>query len=100
VAYSNCKRYARATSTRIKKNEGRSNNNEIRKCSRKDKNNNWSNWPKQPYVLLRDDGFPSGLDNKSFPKIRRETIKAAGNAVVPQVVYEIFQSIQKYTLTF
>jgi DNA (cytosine-5)-methyltransferase 1 len=36
------------------------------------------------------------LDGITFPKWRRESIKAYGNAIVPQVVYEIFQSIQEY----
>jgi DNA (cytosine-5)-methyltransferase 1 len=96
VAYSNSKRYTRPTSTRVKEVEGRANNNEHRECSRKDKINNWDNWPKQPYVLLRDDGLPTGLDIKTFPSIRRESIKAAGNAIVPQVAHEIFKTIEKF----
>jgi DNA (cytosine-5)-methyltransferase 1 len=96
VAYSNSKRYTRPTSTRIKENERRANNNEHRECSRKDKVNNWNNWPKQPYVLLRDDGLPTGLDYKTFPSIRRESIKAAGNAIVPQVAFEIFKAINQF----
>jgi DNA (cytosine-5)-methyltransferase 1 len=96
VAYSNSKRYTRPTSTRIEETEGRTNDNEHRECSRKNKINNWDNWPKQPYVLLRDDGLPTGLDIKTFPSIRRESIKAAGNAIVPQVAYEIFKTIEKF----
>jgi len=56
----------------------------------------WRDWPKQPYVLLRNDGLPAGLDAKTFPKIRRETIKAMGNAIVPQVAYQIFQAINQF----
>lgn len=96
VAYSNSKRYSRSTSTRIEKIERRINIYEHRKCTRENKIVNWDNWPKQPYVLLRDDGLPFGLDNKTFPKIRRESIKAAGNAIVPQVAHEIFKAIEKF----
>ena len=96
VAYSNSKRYTRPTSARVKEIKGRTNNNEYRECSWKNKVNNWDNWPKQPYVLLRDDGLPTGLDYKTFPSIRRESIKAAGNAIVPQVAYEIFKAINEF----
>jgi DNA (cytosine-5)-methyltransferase 1 len=36
------------------------------------------------------------LDYKTFPSIRRESIKAAGNAIVPQVAYEIFKAINEF----
>jgi DNA (cytosine-5)-methyltransferase 1 len=38
------------------------------------------------------------LDGTSFSaaKWRNESIKAFGNAIVPQVVYEIFKAIEKY----
>jgi DNA (cytosine-5)-methyltransferase 1 len=32
----------------------------------------------------------------SFSKWRNESIKAGGNAVVPQVVYQIFKAIEQY----
>ena len=96
VAYSNSKRYSRTTSTRVEEVEGRTNFYEHRKCTWKDKSNNWRDWPKQPYVLLRDDGLPCGLDHKAFPKIRRESIKASGNAVVPQVILELFKAIERF----
>jgi len=35
-----------------------------------------------------------GLDNITFPKWRNESIKGYGNAVVPQVVYRIFKTIE------
>ena len=34
------------------------------------------------------------LDGITFPRWRAESIKAYGNAVVPQVVYEIFRAIE------
>ncbi len=96
LAYSNSERHTRTTSTRTKETEGGAILYENRKCTRQDQGNHWDNWPKQPYVLLRDNGVPCGLDTKTFPSIRRETIKAAGNAVVPQVAHQIFKAIEKF----
>jgi DNA (cytosine-5)-methyltransferase 1 len=36
------------------------------------------------------------LDSITFPKWRNESIKAAGNAIVPQVAYQIFKAINDY----
>lgn len=36
----------------------------------------------------------SGMDNITFSKWRTESIKAYGNAIVPQVAYEIFKAIE------
>lgn len=57
---------------------------------------NWQNFPTQPPICGGDDGLPTELDGITFPKWRNESIKAYGNAVVPQVVYEIFKAIQAY----
>lgn len=56
----------------------------------------WSHFPTQSPVRSRDDGFPIPMDGITFPKWRAESIKAYGNAVVPQVVYEIFKAIESY----
>jgi DNA (cytosine-5)-methyltransferase 1 len=37
------------------------------------------------------------LDGIAFSKWRNESIKAYGNAIVPQVVYQIFKTIEEYT---
>ena len=55
----------------------------------------WSRFPTEPPICGGDDGLPSELDGITFPKWRAESIKAYGNAVVPQVVYEIFKAIEK-----
>jgi DNA (cytosine-5)-methyltransferase 1 len=55
----------------------------------------WQNFPTQSPVCSGDDGIPSKLDGITFPKWRNESIKAYGNAVVPQLVYEIFKVIDK-----
>lgn len=43
-----------------------------------------------------NDGISDRLDSITFPKWRNESIKAGGNALVPQVVYQIFKAIQQY----
>lgn len=53
----------------------------------------WSNWPTQSPICNGDDGLSSKLDGITFPKWRAETIKGGGNAIVPQVAYEIFKVI-------
>jgi len=54
----------------------------------------WQNFPTQSPVCSGDDGISHGLDNITFPKWRNESIKGYGNAVVPQVVYRIFKTIE------
>lgn len=54
----------------------------------------WRNFPTQPPVCNGDDGLSLGLVGITFPKWRAESIKALGNAIVPQVIYEIFRAIQ------
>ena len=53
----------------------------------------WHDFPTQSPVCSRNNGLPAGLDGITFPKWRNESIKAAGNAVVPQVVLKIFEAI-------
>lgn len=56
----------------------------------------WDNFPTQSGVCSRDDGIPGGLDGITFPKWRKESIKGYGNAVVPVLVKQIFDAINKY----
>ena len=55
----------------------------------------WAGFPTQPPVCNGDDGLSLGLAGIAFPKWRAESIKALGNAWVPQVAYEIFRAIQQ-----
>lgn len=57
--------------------------------------NDWSNFPTQSPVCDRNDGLSHRLVDISFPKWRNESIKAYGNAWVPQVAYEIFSVIDE-----
>ena len=60
------------------------------------KQNYWGKFPTQSPICGRNDGIPKELDNITIPKWKKETIKAYGNAIVPQVAYEIFKTIQYY----
>lgn len=62
--------------------------------------NNWKNFPTQSPICSGDDGLSARLDSITFPKWRNESIKAAGNAIVPQVAYQIFKTIKLYNAKF
>ncbi len=57
------------------------------------KNDRWENFPTESPICTGGNGIPSGLDGITFSKWRRESIKAAGNAIVPQIAYQLFQTI-------
>jgi len=56
----------------------------------------WENFPTQTPICDGDDGLSARLDTITFPKWRNESIKAGGNAIVPQVAFRIFQSIKAW----
>jgi DNA (cytosine-5)-methyltransferase 1 len=53
----------------------------------------FENFPTEPPICGGDDGLPTELDGITFPKWRQESIKGYGNAIVPQVAYQIFKVI-------
>jgi DNA (cytosine-5)-methyltransferase 1 len=55
----------------------------------------WQSFPTQSPICGGDDGLLTELDGITFSKWRNESIKAYGNAIVPQVAYEIFKAIQR-----
>ena len=55
----------------------------------------WDKFPTEPPVCGRNDGISRELDGITFSKWRTESIKALGNAIVPQVAFEIFKAIQQ-----
>jgi DNA (cytosine-5)-methyltransferase 1 len=59
----------------------------------------WDSFATQSPICGRDDGIPTQLDGISFSKWRNESIKGFGNAVVPQVVHQIFKTISLYEST-
>ena len=56
----------------------------------------WENFPTVSPICNGNDGLSNRLDSITFPKWRNESIKAGGNAVVPQVVLQIFKAIEQY----
>ena len=56
-------------------------------------NMEWEKFPTQPPVCGGNDGLPTELDGITFPKWRNESIKGYGNAIVPQIAYELFKII-------
>lgn len=66
------------------------------RLSRLQQSGRWRNFPTQSPVCRGNDGIPFDVDSLtiSFTKWRQESIKAYGNAWVPQVAYEIFRAIE------
>lgn len=64
--------------------------------ARSNKRNIWQNFLTVSPICDGDDGLSDRLDGITFPKWRNESIKAGGNAIVPQVVYQIFKAIEQY----
>lgn len=57
----------------------------------------WEDFPAQSPVCRRNDGLPFNVHDLtiSFTKWRQESIKGYGNAIVPQVILEIFKAIEE-----
>lgn len=57
----------------------------------------WRNFPTQSPVCRRNDGLPFNVHDLTIPftKWRQESIKGYGNAIVPQVILEIFKAIEE-----
>ena len=72
--------------------QGHSNGQRERQFRRSD----WRGFPTQSPICSGNDGLPTELDRITFSKWRNESIKAYGNAVVPQVVYQLFKAIEAH----
>ena len=59
----------------------------------------WAFFPTVSPIHRGNDGLPFPLDNLTISegKWRTESLKAYGNAIVPQVMYRIFQAIESVT---
>ncbi|RGP03356.1 DNA cytosine methyltransferase [Bacteroides ovatus] len=57
----------------------------------------WEIFPTQSPVCRGNDGLPFDVDDLSIPftKWRQESVKGYGNAIVPQVILEIFKAIEE-----
>jgi DNA (cytosine-5)-methyltransferase 1 len=92
VADTNLQRFNKFGSTFIT-------NKQKRQYSKKnpfDRQRCWQNFPSVSPICTGDDGISDRLDSITFPKWRNESIKAGGNAIVPQVVLQIFKTIEQY----
>lgn len=69
---------------------------ERRRFRQSHQRNMWDSFPSVSPICTGDDGISDRLDSITFPKWRNESIKAGGNAIVPQVVYQIFKTIEQY----
>jgi DNA (cytosine-5)-methyltransferase 1 len=96
VTNSEPKGHKRLHETRIENDNHRQNTKIWGSSSRHNKENNFINFPTKSPICGGDDGIPRELDSITFPKWRNESIKAYGNAIVPQVAYGIFKSIQSF----
>ena len=56
----------------------------------------FASFPTKSPICGGNDGIPRELDSITFSKWRNQSIKAYGNAIVPQVAYEIFKTIQSF----
>ena len=55
----------------------------------------WDEFPTQSPICSGDDGLSGRLDSITFPKWRNESIKAMGNAIVPEVAVVYFKIIEQ-----
>jgi DNA (cytosine-5)-methyltransferase 1 len=90
-----CERLYGLYKTRNENNINRKNTKIWRGSARYNEENNWHKFPTQPPICGGDDGLPTELDGITFSKWRQESIKGYGNAIVPQVAYEIFKVINQ-----
>lgn len=60
--------------------------------------NEWENFPTQSPICSGNDGVSYRVDGITFPKWRNESIKAYGNAIVPQVAFQIYKAIEQFNL--
>jgi DNA (cytosine-5)-methyltransferase 1 len=103
------KKSTRITSTRFSISQNASNTTNIRRedalengkleggrLRQSYKRNAWDSFPSVSPICIGDDGISNRLDGITFSKWRQESVKAGGNAIVPQVAYQIFKTIELY----
>jgi DNA (cytosine-5)-methyltransferase 1 len=69
---------------------------EGRRFRESNQRNFWNSFPSKSPICGGDDGLPRELDGITFSKWRQESIKAYGNAIVPQVAHQIFKTIEEF----
>jgi DNA (cytosine-5)-methyltransferase 1 len=76
------------------KRKSQSVDKQFKRC-RKLYGGNFEKFPSQSPVCSGNDGIPTELDGVTFSKWRAESIKGYGNAIVPQIAYQLFEIIQE-----
>jgi len=74
--------------------EKRKRQKKTNRFNRNNSKNYWHEFAIKSAVCSADDGISNRLDGITFSKWREESIKAYGNAIVPQVAYEIFKAVE------
>ena len=64
------------------------------RIKKQNERDSWKFFPTQHPICSGNDGLSAQLDGITFSKWRKESIKAYGNAIVPQVAYEIFKQLE------
>ena len=66
-------------------------------CDKMLPGNRWEGFPSVSLAHRGNDGLPFDVDDLTIPfaRWRNESLKAYGNAIVPQVMYRIFQCIEE-----
>jgi DNA (cytosine-5)-methyltransferase 1 len=92
IANTNSDRLQRGENGREPKERQKPINEQFEGCD-KFYRQDWEKFPTQSPICGGNDGLPSDLDDITFPKWRQKSIKAYGNAIVPQVAYQIFKAL-------
>ena len=94
IAYSNNKRLqGREVNSDFHQTKGEG---EFHRDASRQVSDRWQNFPSQPPICGTNDGLPTKLDGITFSKWRRQSLMAYGNAVVPQLILQIFKTIENH----
>jgi DNA (cytosine-5)-methyltransferase 1 len=56
----------------------------------------WKDFPTKPPLCSRNDGVSRRMAGITVSKWRKQSIEALGNAIVPQVAFQIFKAIEQF----
>ena len=82
------------SSSKSREHIGQEREGQFNRSNSRTRISDWSNFPTQFPICIGDDGISSRLDGITFRKWRNESIKAGGNAIVPQLALQIFKAIE------
>jgi len=86
---------ANSNSSRVHEQHIASESNKKNKFSRTTfERRDFSRFPSKPPICGGDDGISREVDGITFSKWRNESLKAYGNAIVPQVAFELFKQLE------